>query len=119
MPTFVTPPTEFARRMQEARQRSGMRLDEASVEARRILGASYGPSRETIRRYEAGLITEDNADPLIVTALAEIYGVSVGQLSYSIAQQSKAINKMFSRHLRREGLEDLKEDPDAVRAGDN
>lgn len=114
MPTLNTPPTEFARRMQEARNKCGLRLDEASVEARRILGASYGPSRETIRRYEAGLISEDNADPLIVTALAEIYGVSVGQLSWHIAQQTRAISKMMTRHLRRDGLDELKEDPEQV-----
>lgn len=115
----AAPPTEFARRMQEARQRSGMRLDEASVEARRVLGAEYGPSRETIRRYEAGMIAEDRADPLTVVALAEIYGVSIGQLSFVIARQAKAINRMMGRHLRRDGLDDLKDEPEPepVRTG--
>ncbi len=116
MPKLVTPPTEFARRMQEARQRAGMRLDEASVEARRVIGGEYGPSRETIRRYEAGLISEDRADPLIVIALAEVYGVSVGQLSWVIARQSQTISKVLSRHLRREGITELKEETEAEEA---
>jgi len=102
--------------MQEARQRAGMRLDEASVEARRVLGSEMGPSRETIRRYEAGLISEDRADPLIVTALAEIYGVSVGQLSWVIARQSQAISKLISRHLRRDGFDELKDETEAAEA---
>lgn len=108
----VTPMSPFARRMQKARLSSGLRLDEASVEARRILGATYGPSRETIRRYEVGLITEERADPLVVTALAEIYGVNVGELSWPLAQQAKSIHKLMGRHLRREGYEALKDEPE-------
>ena len=114
MPNRPKPPTEFARRMLEARTRSGLRLDEASVMARDILGASYGPSRETIRRYETGMISEERADPLVVIALAEIYGVSVGQISWIVAQQSKAISRVFSRHLRRDGLDALAEEGQAI-----
>lgn len=110
MPTITSPPTEFARRMREARERSGLRLDEASVDARRVLGAEWGPSRETIRRYENGMISEERADPLVVVALAEIYGVSVGQLSWVIANQVDTISRMMRKHLRREGFEALKDE---------
>ena len=100
--------------MKEARERSGLRLDDASSEIRRILGANYGPSRETIRRYESDLISEDRADPLIVMTLAEIYGVSVGQLSWTIARQSQAISKLINRHLRRDGFDELKDETEAA-----
>lgn len=110
MPPTITPPTEFAKRMRDARMAAGLRLDEASVDARRVLGTDWGPSRETIRRYESGLISEDRADPLVVTALAEIYGVSVGQLSWKVAQQTDFILNLVRKHRRREGFEALKEE---------
>jgi transcriptional regulator with XRE-family HTH domain len=108
-PTDQHPDYWFARRLQIARQRSGLRLDEASVEARRALGASYGPSRETIRRYEIGMVSEENADPVIVAALAEIYGVSVGHLSWVVAQQVQNLQSLVRRQLRRPGFETLKD----------
>lgn len=106
MATPHSPPLPpFARRMLEARNRAGMRLDEASVEARRVLGAEWGPSRETIRRYETGKITEDRADAMIVTALAEVYGVSVGELSRAIADRALYVSKMLNRQMRRSKAE--------------
>ena len=103
----------FARRMREARENAGLRLDEASVDARRILGAEWGPSRETIRRYESGMISEDRADPLVVTALAEIYGVSVAYLSPTVFEQTAEIEKLLRRQRRRSEAEVRRAQEDA------
>jgi hypothetical protein len=88
--------------MRTRREAAKFRLDEASVGARSILGGDFGPSRETIRRYEAGLTPEDRADPIIVMALAELYGVSLDELSPHLAEQvTGSISKLVARQVRR------------------
>lgn len=91
----------FGDRLREARNRIGMPMDVASVRVRDILGSSYGPSRETIRRYESGFTTEDTADPMVIAALAELYDVDVAWISPSIARQVENIHLLAGRSLSR------------------
>lgn len=82
MPTTATKaPTPFARRLIAARHKAGIPLDVASVRVRDMIGSSFGPSRETIRRYEDGTTTEERADAVVIAALAALYNVPLRQLS--------------------------------------
>lgn len=59
------------------REHAGFRLDEASVDVGRLLG--HRVSRETIRRYEVDY-PESKMDPVLIVALAEVYGARIGAL---------------------------------------
>lgn len=89
MPKTATSSTKtaFGKRMLAAREAAGMRLDEAAVFARVELRSSYGPSRETVRRYEVGDVDEDRADMVTVAALARVYKVPMEALSPALALQ--------------------------------
>lgn len=92
-------PGPFAKRLREARQNAGMPLDVASVYVRELLGSDWGLSRETLRRYEDGTTTEDRADPLVVAALADLYGVPLEWLSASVADRMEHIHSLTTRVL--------------------
>lgn len=83
--------TPFGKRLLAAREAAGYRLDDAAVFARVELQSTYGPSRETIRRYEVGEIDEDRADMVIVAALARIYNVPMESLSAVLAAQMRNV----------------------------
>lgn len=83
--------TAFGKRLLAAREAAGYRLDDAAVFARVELQSTYGPSRETIRRYEVGEIDEDRADMVIVAALARIYKVPMESLSAVLAAQMQHV----------------------------
>lgn len=85
--TPTTTRTAFGKRLLAAREKAGMRLDTAAVRAQDELRSSFGPSRETIRRYEIGAVDEDRADMVIVAALARIYKVPMESLSAVLAAQ--------------------------------
>lgn len=101
-----------------AREQSGLRLDDAASRARDTLGNGSGPSRETIRRLETGATTEDRADPLIVGALAQVYGVPVETLSPRLAEQLRKL-RLFAVLSAPEGeLEDLMKEIEARRCAE-
>lgn len=77
--------TAFGKRLLAAREAAGLRLDNAAVFAQMELQSSFGPSRETIRRYEIGEVDEDRADMVIVAALARVYKTPMDKLSPLLA----------------------------------
>lgn len=101
-PRATTTAGPFGDRMYEARTSSGLPLDEAAVHIRGI-DSTYGPSRETLRRYESGETPEDRADPLIVAAAALIYGVDLTWLSPSVASQLSKVELLAAELRSRKG----------------
>lgn len=83
----------------EARCRHGLRLDDAAYLARQVLPANLGISRETIRRYETGLVPESSANPLYVAALAVVYEVTVSDLSVVAASGIDTIFRQLLSEL--------------------
>lgn len=95
-PRATTTAGPFGDRMYEARTAAGLPLDEAAVHVRTLLSSTFGPSRETLRRYEDGTTTEDRADPLLVAAAAHLYGVDVDWLSPSVAHQLENVRVLLA-----------------------
>ncbi len=93
----MTPPTEFASRMRSQREAAGFSLSEATFELRSVLPKALWCSLETIRRMENGRTTEAKADPVLVTALADVYGCKVRDLSPSIAEGLEGLRDLLSR----------------------
>lgn len=64
-----------------------MRLDDAAVKLRDLIGPVLGVSRETIRRYEIGAVPEDEWDPIVIAGLADLYGVTIARLSPNVPER--------------------------------
>jgi transcriptional regulator with XRE-family HTH domain len=97
MPATDTVEGPFGDRLRMAREASHHRLDDVAVLVRETLG--YGPSRETIRRWEKGLEDEDRVDPVILAALAEIYGVTLDSLSPAAERNARTIIRLLHRQV--------------------
>jgi transcriptional regulator with XRE-family HTH domain len=97
MATTDTVERPFGDRLRHAREASHHRLDDAAVLVRETLG--YGPSRETIRRWEKGLEEEDRVDPVVLAALAEIYGVTLEALSPAAERNARTVIRLLNRHV--------------------
>jgi len=95
--TVDTRDRAFGDRLRHAREQSGHRLDDVAVMMREVLG--YGPSRETIRRWETGVEQEDRVDPVVLAALADIYGVTLESLSTAANRNARAILRLLHRHV--------------------
>lgn len=87
------------KRLERAREQAGLRLDDASVRLRDLVGPVLGVSRETIRRYEADLVPEEKWDPVVILALADIYGVPIAQLSPVALDALARLNELSASHL--------------------
>jgi transcriptional regulator with XRE-family HTH domain len=87
----------FGERLRQAREASHHRLDDVAVMVREALG--YGPSRETIRRWEKGLESEGRVDPVVLAAMAEIYGVTLESLSPAAERNATTILRLLRRHV--------------------
>lgn len=87
--------TPFPDRMRDARNNAGMSLERAA----RRLEVDFGISLrgETIRKYETGYYNEDNADPVVVMALADIYRVKPAALSPAIVKRAKRLRDLLIR----------------------
>lgn len=79
----------FGDRLRKAREARDWRLDEAAVFIRQILQGE-GPSRETIRRYELGLVDESDIPAIVLAGMANAYEVSLESLSPLAAKRLKS-----------------------------
>lgn len=79
------------------RRRRGLQLRDVARAAEAILPMSMSISRETIRRMEVGAIPEAKANPVHVAALAEVYGVGVGDISASAAEALDGVRGLLTR----------------------
>jgi transcriptional regulator with XRE-family HTH domain len=90
----------FGDRLRKAREVADLRLDEASVYLRQIVG-SEGPSRETIRRYERGLVPESEIPAIVIAGMATIYNVDLRALSPLAADRIEHQLDLISFHPRK------------------
>ncbi len=72
-------------RLKAAREARKISLRALMVHVDSLLPLPLWVTDETLRRYETGFVTEEKADPIIVQAVARALGVSVEDLSPSIA----------------------------------
>lgn len=93
-PKAVKSKTELGRRLRRAR--GDVPLDRVSVKVQDRIGIERGYGRETIRRYEAGDISEDTADLVLLSVLAELYGVTLQWLSPTVARRAMQARELFS-----------------------
>lgn len=83
--------------MRLTREAAGLSLSEATFQLRSVLPKALWCSLETVRRMENGRTTEDKADPVLVTALADIYGCKVRDLSPLVADELKGLRGLLAR----------------------
>ena len=74
---------QAGKRLANARTAKGLRLDDAAYLIRDELGP-LGCSRETLRRYETGLVPPEKWDSIIIMGASAVYGVPVSELAPSI-----------------------------------
>lgn len=93
--------TTFPGRLREAREAKGYALDDAVIRVRMLLGPdlNYGLKKETLRRIEVGATKNPDLDPLLVVALADVYGVRVDDLSEEYADKALAATRLGLRHF--------------------
>lgn len=71
----------FGGRLRIAREEAGITLARAMIWLDTEMPPPYRVSQSTLQRLEAGDIVEEDADPILVGALAGYYGVPVRHLS--------------------------------------
>lgn len=86
----------FSQRMRRARTDAGLSLASATYLLRDALPERITVSIETVRRLETGFTPEEAASPIIVAALAQIYGKPVEELSASAAHDVERILSVLS-----------------------
>lgn len=73
-------------RLRIIRSRQRRELRDVAREAQALLPPSLSMSRETLRRLEVGIISEDKANPVHIAALAQVYGVRISDISPPAAE---------------------------------
>lgn len=77
----------FGTHIRQHREAADLSLRDLHVELQSRLPRSRWVSYEKLRRYENGMMPETRADPLLVIALADVFGCKVAELS-PIADQA-------------------------------
>ena len=90
----------FAKRLTQAREATGLTLAEAAVYATQATNGGRRISHSTIQRMEVGMIPEDKADPIIVAALARVYGRDIETLSADAASRLVGLRELLVSQLR-------------------
>ena len=88
-------PSSFGERMKEAREQAGLSTMNAAYAIRSRLPEPLWISNEPIRRMENGKMAEEKADPILVCALAAVYGVEVRTLSPLIADALGLVDQLL------------------------
>lgn len=88
---------DFGSRIRQRREDAHLTLIELMIEVRQRLPRSRWVTNETLRSYENGTKTEDKADPVVVAALADVFGCSIADLSPTIAESSVMIRDLLLR----------------------
>lgn len=82
--------------MRTARQDAELSLAETTYAIRSRLPEPLWISLDPIRRMEVGTTTEEKADPLLVCALAAVYGVQVSDLSPKVAEYLGIVDELLN-----------------------
>ena len=88
---------DWAQRLRGRRNELQMRLDDAAYLVRQRLPQPMGLSRETLARLERGQVPEDRADPVVIAALADVYGCPVAELSPLAATHLSSLRQLLDR----------------------
>lgn len=87
----------YGTRIRRRREKAGLSLINVMVEMRSRLPRSQWPSQEKLRRYESGAVPETRADPLLIVALADIFGCKVADLSPVASEAVQSMRDLLIR----------------------
>lgn len=73
--------TTYGEILKQARVDAGYSQDEATFRSRQYLPESLWFSTGTLQRFENGTTPEQKANPVVLRALAKLYGVPLRQVS--------------------------------------
>lgn len=85
----------MGQRLHDHRVASGLSLLDLMVEVRNRLPRAMWVTHQTLRRYENGQVLEEKADPFLITVLAAIYEVPVGDLSPVVAGEVQSMRDLL------------------------
>lgn len=90
---------ELAQGLDAQRKATGLSFNRLGQLAYELLGA-YCPTTETLRTYHDPERIPERVDLVVVSALAEIYGVKVRDLSASTFEDVKRVSDLLRRQSR-------------------
>lgn len=93
-PNGVAPPG-WGRRIETLRKARGLSLEDLHFEVRSRLGKTEAPGKETLRRYEVGVIEETDASLLALIVIAGVLGVPLKEVSPIAAERYKRIAPLW------------------------
>lgn len=95
----LTETPTFGERLRQQRETAGYSLADVTYELRSRLPKAMWCSLETIRRMENGR-SETKANPVVVMALADLYGCKVGDLSTVVGDETERLRDLLIRSSR-------------------
>lgn len=87
----------FGERLHEARTSHQLSCAELAFHTRVLLPRQKKLTGEAIRQYEAGLVAEENVNPVTVAAISSALGMKVSDLSPLVASDLQEIAEIISR----------------------
>lgn len=87
---------DIGARITAQKKRSGLSWDRINKGVYDRLGA-YTPHSETIRAWGRGDVNPEKIDPLVVTALADVFQCTVADISTSAAARVRALEAIRNR----------------------
>lgn len=94
-PSMSAPAGDFGSRIRHQREDAHLSLIDLMIEVRARLPRSKWVTHETLRGYENGTRPEDRADPVVVAALADVFGCRVEDLSPLVAEAADVIRELL------------------------
>ena len=95
----------FGGRLRRARKDRGLTLNETAILLRARLPKPLWVTLDPIRRMEIGTTTEEKADPVLVRALADIYGKPLAELSPLIAEELELVERLLRGEISSDDVE--------------
>lgn len=86
--------------LRAAREACGVSLLEATIRLRDQLPEALWVSLETVRRLELGVTPESKADPMLLAALAAVYGRPLSEISAVKAAELEGLSDLIRRAAR-------------------
>lgn len=93
-----TPDTtaEFASALEAARKTKGLSYKDVGRAVFLLLGP-MAPGQEWLRRWHVGDMAPERADLVVCAALAEVYGVTLSELSPVVADRYEGVRDLLIR----------------------
>lgn len=96
MPTNNETGTEVGERLTRLQEDSGLSWKRVARLVQNSLGL-YAPSDETLRTWAGGKVNPERMDPVVVTAIADVFGCTVADISTTAARVLRRLEHLRGR----------------------